>query len=315
MGVTAALTRAAAAVIPRLSFAVASNVGRTLGSLAWALDARHRQVALDNLAIAFPGMPESRRLQLARRAFEQTGRTAVEMLWSASLDDTTLPEVATFEGMEHLDAALAQGHGVVMTAAHFGNWELMGLALAHLGVPVNVIARRIDDPGVEAVLYRLRTRTGARVIYKDEAARSVLRTLRAGEAVGVLIDQNTLPNQASFVPFFNRLAATTPVAAQLHLRTGAPIIMFFSVPQGDGYRFVIEPLEVAGVSEDLDSAVDSLTAAATRQIERHIRACPEAWLWIHDRWRTRPPQATGSVSETATSAPETASPASETATT
>lgn len=315
MGVAAAVTRAAAALIPRLSFPVASNIGRALGSLAWALDARHRTVALDNLALAFPGMPESRRLQLARSAFQQAGRTAVEMLWSASFDETTLPEVATFEGREYLDAALAEGRGALLTTAHFGNWELMGLAFAHLGLPMNVIARRIDDPGVEAVLHRLRTRTGARVIYKDEAARTALRTLRAGEVVGVLIDQNTLPNQASFVPFFDRLAATTRVIAQLHLHTGAPIVMLFSVPQGDGYRFVIEPLEVEDVSENLDSAIEQLTAAATLQIERHIRACPEAWLWIHDRWRTRPPETTGPVPETATPAPEPAAPAPETAVT
>lgn len=288
MSLAATVTRAAAALIPRLSFPLASNIGRALGSLAWVFDERHRTVAVNNLAIAFPGMPESRRLQLARRAFQQTGRTAIEVLWSASLDESTMPDVATFEGWDYLDAALAEGRGALLTTAHFGNWELMGVAVAHLGVPMNVIARRIDDPGVEAVLNRLRSRTGAGVIYKEDAIRSALKTLRNGEAVGVLIDQNTVPSQASFVPFFDRLAATTRITAQLHLRTGAPIIMFFCVPEGDRYRFVIEPLAVDAGCADGDDAVEQLTAAATRQIERHIRQCPEAWLWIHDRWRTRP---------------------------
>lgn len=290
MSIAAAVTRAAAAVVPRLSFPLASGAGRALGSLAWALDERHRRVAVDNLAIAFPQMPESRRLQLARRAFQQAGRTAIEMLWSTSLDDATLPQVATFEGKGYLDAALAEGNGALITTAHFGNWELMGVALALVGVPMNVIARRIDDPGVEAVMHGLRTRTGARVIYKENAVRAALRTLRAGEVVGVLIDQNTLPSQASFVPFFDRLAATTRISAQLHLRTGAPIVMLFCEPRSDGYRFVIEPLDTGTAGDAGDSAVERLTAAATLQIERHIRACPEAWLWIHDRWRARPPQ-------------------------
>jgi KDO2-lipid IV(A) lauroyltransferase len=293
MSLAGGVTRAAAALIPRLSFPLASGLGRALGSLAWALDGRHRDVAVRNLALAFPRMPEARRKQLALRSFQQAGRTAVEMLWSASLDDATLPQVAAFEGKEYLDRAIAAGTGALITTAHFGNWELMGVALAHVGVPMNVIARRIDDAEVEEVLHRLRTRTGARVLHKDVAVRSALRVLREGEVVGVLIDQNTIAPQASFVPFFGHAAATTRISAQLHLRTGAPIVMLFCVPDEDRYRFVIEPLEVEAGVATRDDAVERITAAATRQIEKHVRRCPEAWLWIHDRWRTRPPHDDG----------------------
>jgi KDO2-lipid IV(A) lauroyltransferase len=297
MSAAATMTRAAAALLPRLTFPLAAGLGRALGSLAWAVDSRHRVVALQNLAQAFPHLSQSQRARIALQAFQQAGRTATEMLWSAALDDTSLPRVARFVGMEHLDAALAAGRGAIITTAHFGNWELMGVALAHVGVPMNVIARRLDDAGVEAVLHHLRTRTGAQVIHKEEAVRAALRALRDGQVVGVLIDQNTVAEQASFVPFFGRLAATTRISAQLHVRTGAPIIMLFCVPEADRYRFVIEPLQdVVPVDEADDGgggerAVERLTAAATRQIEQHIRRCPEAWLWIHDRWRTRPPRA------------------------
>ncbi|SVB12056.1 uncharacterized protein METZ01_LOCUS164910, partial [marine metagenome] len=109
------------------------------------------------------------------------------------------------------------------------------------------------------------------------------------EVVGVLVDQNTLPSQASFVPFFGKMAATTRVSAQLHVRSGAPVIMLFCVPEGERYRFVIEPLDTTGVSIQGTDKVEQLTAAMTTQIEHHIRLCPEAWLWIHDRWRSRPP--------------------------
>lgn len=289
MSLAGAITRAAAAVAPRLSFPAAAAVGRGLGSVVWALDKRHRDVAVNNLAVAFPDMPESRRLQLALAAFRQAGRTAVETLWSASLDGDNLPTVASFDGLEHLRPALDAGHGVVMVTAHFGNWELMGVAMAQIGVPISVIARRIDDPEVDSVLNGLRTRTGAAVLYKEEAVRSALRVLRDGQAVGVLIDQNTIPTQASFVPFFGRLAATTRIAAQLHARTGAPIVMVFCIPEGERYRFVLEPLDTTGFEIGDEQAVEALTAAATRQIEHHIRRNPQAWLWIHDRWRTTPP--------------------------
>jgi len=196
-----------------------------------------------------------------------------------------------FEGTEHVDAALEAGHGAILTTAHFGNWELMGVALAQIGRPIDVIARRIDDPGVDEVLHGLRTRTGSRVIYKDEAVRGALRTLREGNAIGVLIDQNTAPRQATFVPFFNRLAATTEIIAQLHVRTGAPIIMAFCIPHGDRYRFVFEPLAIDTGAAERDDAVQQITAAATLHIEQRVRDHPEAWLWVHDRWRTRPPEA------------------------
>ncbi|MGD8328914.1 MAG: lysophospholipid acyltransferase family protein [Acidobacteriota bacterium] len=290
MSVAAAVTRAAAAIAPRLSFPVASGLGRGLGSLAWALDRRHREVALANLALAFPGVSQSQCQRLALDSFRQAGRNATEMLWSPALDKTGLAQVATFEGREHLDGALAAGNGVLLTTGHFGNWELMGVAMALIGVPMNVIARRVDDEGVEQLLYRLRTRTGARVIYKDDAVRSALRVLRDNQVVGVLIDQNTISPQASFVPFFGRLAATTRISAQLHVRTGAPIVMLFCVPRDEGYRFVFEPLDIEEGVAAADDAVERLTAAATAQIERHIRSCPEAWLWIHDRWRSRPPE-------------------------
>ncbi len=289
MSIVGSFTRIAATVVPRLSFPVASSVGRSLGSLAWALDARHRAVAMKNLFLAFPKLTESHRRHLAQKSFQQVGRTAVEMLWSTALNDRTLGEIAVFEGREHLDTAIAEGHGVLITTAHFGNWELMGVALAHIGVPMNVIVRTIDDPQVESVLNRLRTRTGARVIHKDRGVRPALRALRAGEVVGVLVDQNTLPSQASFVPFFGKMAATTRVSAQLHVRSGAPVIMLFCVPEGERYRFVIEPLDTTGVSIQGTDKVEQLTAAMTTQIEHHIRLCPEAWLWIHDRWRSRPP--------------------------
>lgn len=297
MSLAGVAARVAATLVPRLSFPLASSLGRSLGSLAWALDGRHRQVAVNNLAIAFPSMSEARRKQLAHAAFQQAGRTVIEMLWSPSLDKETLAQVAVFEGKQHLDEALAAGKGVLLTSAHFGNWELMGPALGHIGVRTNVIAREIDDPQLEALLRRLRTRTGARIIHKQDAVRAALRGLRDGKIIAVLMDQNTLAGEASFVPFFGKMAATTRITAQLHLRTGAPIIMAFCIPEGDRYRIVFEPLETAGAVAGAEDAVERLTAATTKQIEKHIRRCPEAWLWIHDRWRTRPPTAEEAATE------------------
>ena len=292
MSIAGGFTRAAATVIPRLSFPLASSLGRGLGSVAWAIDARHREVAMNNLRLAFPKLTESRRRQLARKAFQQAGRTAVEMLWSTSLDDRTLEEVAVFEGREHLDAALREGRGALITTAHFGNWELMGVTLAHIGVPMNVIARAIDDPQVEDVLQRLRTRTGARVIHKESGAVPRRPSGAACRRGGRGADRSEHSAVASVIRAVLRQNGgnhpserPTPPA---HRRTGAHAVQY---PEGDGYRFLIEPLDASGISTAADDAVEQLTAAMNTHIERHIRRCPGAWLWIHDRWRIRPPAA------------------------
>ena len=297
-------TRTAVKLVPRLSFRGASRVGRGLGTFAWAADSRHRRVADANLRLAFPEMPSADRRRLVRRAFQQAGRTTIEMLWTPALDNVALDTIASFSGKEHLDAALAAGRGALITTAHFGNWELMGVALARVGAPMNVITRKIDDLEVEHILQGLRTRTGAHVVHKEDAVRASLKILRAGDVVGVLIDQNTLASQATFVPFFGRPAATTKLAAQLHLRTGAPILMTFCIPRGDGYEFVIEPpleAELEGLSSEHKTEV--LTAAATARIESHIREHPEAWLWVHDRWRTPPPAAASNAAAAGTDRP------------
>ena len=286
MSLPATIMRAAHNLAPRLSFPAAGSIGQALGRLAWALDGRHRKVALDNLAAAFPELPPSRRQRLARQAFAQAGRNAMEMLWSAALTGDTMASVGEVSGIDHLEAALEKGRGALLASGHFGNWELMGLMLGLAGKPLHVVARRLRDLEADEVLRSLRTRTGNHVLYKDEAVRGAIRALRSGGSVAVLIDQNTLRAWATFVPFFERLAATTKLLAQLHLRTGAPILPSFAVPHGDRYRFVIEPaLDVAGDGPD---AVNCITAAATARVERYVRRHPEAWLWIHDRWRTRP---------------------------
>lgn len=256
--------------------------------LAWAADARHRTVALDNLRLAFPDWSEARRRRLVRAVFRQVGRTALEILWSSRLDEDTASLTGPLEGAHELSAALEGGRGALLTSAHFGNWELLAMRLGLAGFRLNVIARRLEDPQLEAILERLRARTGNRIIHKDRAVRESLKALDRGEVVAIAVDQNTLRSQATFVPFFGRLAATTRLLARLHLRTGAPVVPTFAMPRDPGgYRFIVEP-PLAAVGRDESDGVERVTAAITRRIEDRIRECPEAWLWIHDRWRTRP---------------------------
>ncbi|HJO02589.1 MAG TPA: lysophospholipid acyltransferase family protein, partial [Acidobacteriota bacterium] len=174
-----------------------------------------------------------------------------------------------------------------LVSAHYGNWELVGVALAKMGVPLVSIARPLDDRRLDRLVTQLRSCTGARVLPKRNAFRPALRALREGCALAILADQNTLPPEAVFVPYFDRLAATTPAVAQFHLRSGAPILPVFGMPSGDHYRLAIDPPIETPASTHAEPVL-KITTSITARIEHYVRACPEAWLWMHDRWRERP---------------------------
>ena len=125
---------------------------------------------------------------------------------------------------------------------HFGFWELQAMVHALRLPPMSVLARALDNPALNGLLERIRTRTGNSVIYRSGAMRRVLRTLQSGQGVGILIDQHIQSRDAIYVDFFNRPAATTAAVAALALRTGAPVVPLFALPIGAGrYRMVYEP--------------------------------------------------------------------------
>lgn len=284
----ARLAETVAARVPQWDLATAAARGKGLGRLAYRLDRRHRARALSNLRRAYPDRDRAWHEHTALASFEQMGRTALELLWSPRLVDHPVEQIIRpDDGMAHFERALNAGNGAILAGAHYGNWELAGVALAKLGVPLVSIARPLDDSRLDQLVTRLRSCTGARVLPKHNAFRPALRALRAGSVLAILADQNTLPPEAVFVPYFDRLAATTPAVAQFHLRSNAPILSMFAVPHDDHYRLAIDPPIEVSTSGD-DDAVLKITAAVTARIERYVRACPEAWLWMHDRWRERP---------------------------
>jgi KDO2-lipid IV(A) lauroyltransferase len=157
------------------------------------------------------------------------------------------------------------------------------------GLPLDLVTRRLDNPALERLLARRRRASGNRILHKHTAVRGILRSLGERRGVAIVIDQNVRSGSRVFVPFFGRLAATTPTLALVALRTGAPVVPVFSVPgRGAAYRIVyLPPVEVPS-SGDRDRDVLELTSACTAIIERWVRRHPECWLWMHDRWKSRP---------------------------
>ncbi len=288
------LVRAALAIVSALPLGLARWLGAGFGRFAFAVAGGERRKALKSLARAFPEKSDAERHALARASFRHLGMAAFEVGATASMD-AQLEHLVRWSDEDRgvLDAALARGKGVVFVSGHVGNWELLARRVARAGYPSQSIAKETTDPRLTVLVERFRARGGVRSIWRGQegAARAMLRALKAGEILGLLIDQDTKV-QSLFVPFFGELAATPRAAADLALRTGAAVVVGFCQREGDGYRLWMEEVPWRA-GEDREADALALTAALSQRIEAAIRRAPEQWVWMHQRWKTRPPEPAG----------------------
>jgi len=264
--------------------------GSWLGSIGFRLDARHRAVTLENLAAAYGGSVEDREIRdLARNTWRILGRNLIDALSFSRFGPESVGNAVHYEGLSHIRDAYARGKGVLLFSAHFGHWELTAMMQGYLNLPLTLITRPLDNPALERMLADLRGSSGNRIVHKRNAVREILKALREGSGVAIVIDQDARDG-GLFVPFFGRLASTTPTLARMALRTGAAIVPTFCVPQSDGtYRITYEPEIEVRPGDDIEAEAYRLTEVCTAVIEKWVRAYPEHWFWVHRRWKTRPP--------------------------
>lgn len=285
-----AAVRSAMAALSVLPGSSRSALARAAARLYFRIGRSRRRIALDNLSRAFPEWSDAERLAIARRCAENFGGVFFDFLAATKLSREDLRAAVELEGERHYLSAAARGKGVFLLSAHFGNWEIGALAAGLLGGPIASVVRPLDNPRLERELASLRGKFGNRTIGKKQAAREILREMRRGGTVAILIDQNVLAREAVFVPFFGRLAATSPALGLLQKKTDAAVVPVFCRPRGGGrYALRFEPpIVISDLPEPLRS-VEALTALYTKVTEDAVRAEPALWLWMHNRWRTRPP--------------------------
>ena len=283
--------RAILALVALLPLRLAARLGAAIGALAFHVARRERAKALASLERAFPEKTLLERQALAQRSFVHWGSAAGELACVRQLDarrDELIEWPA--EDRARMDAALARGRGIVFVTGHIGNWEVLARHVALSGYPCAVIGREASDPNTTALIERFRAGGKLRVIWRGNrgAAKEMLRTLRGNGVLGLLIDQDTKV-QSVWVPFFGHAAKTPRAAADLALRTQAVPMLGFATRLGPG-RYRVSMREVPLPSSTGEEAVMALTAELTRGIEEQIRAHPEQWVWMHERWKSRPPE-------------------------
>ena len=280
----AALLRPLAAALGRASLAGAQRVGRWIGRAAWTAGRRDRRRALDHLALAYPALPDGERRRIARDSIVHQGITLAETLHVSRRSCADVERYVDAEGWEGVRGLATAGRPVMILTGHCGNWELLAALINCRGLAMSVVGRRLDEPDLQELLLGARRRFGTETIERGEpgSSRRLLRVLRAGGALGMLIDQDTRV-EGVWVDFFGRPAHTPVGAAKIALKVGAAVIPSFIERRPDGRHLArfLPPL-------DLPADPTEATARMTAAIEAQVRRVPEQWVWMHRRWRRRP---------------------------
>ena len=246
---------------------------------------RLRRIAIRNLEMAYPEKTPSDRKAIVDEVFLSIARLLYAFARFPRMNRENISQWIRYEGLEHYQEAKKAGRGVLFATAHMGNWELSAFAHGLMTEPMHVVIRPLDNPAVDRLVEDRRQLSGNQLIVKWDGARAILRALHQNEAVGILIDQNTSLQEGVFVNFFGTPACANTAFAKIAERTGAVVIPGFALWLEAERRYVLRfypPVEITD-----DPAED--TRRLHGVLEDVIREFPGQWLWIHRRWKTRPP--------------------------
>lgn len=243
---------------------------------------RLRRTAFRNLELA--GFPAPQRKPIVDGVFSSIGRLLALFARFPDLNRQNISEWICYEGFEHFQRARARGKGVLFATAHLGNWELSAFAHALLAEPLHIVVRPLDNPFIDSLVERRRTLSGNHLVDKTDAARSILRALRKGEAVGVLIDQNSSASEGVFVDFFGVKACANASFARIAAHSGAAVVPGFALWDAQRSRYTLRFYPEVEITGEPSSDTQRLQTI----LENVIRQYPDQWLWIHRRWKTRP---------------------------
>ena len=275
-------------VLPR---PLARGFCQAVAMLIYVAHRRLRKAGLRNLELAFPEKNRKARLRILRALFQGLGRQLAEFTLFPRYTKENVSRVAVYEGFQNFAEAQARGKGVLFLTAHFGGWEIGSFVHSLHGHPMNIVVRPLDNPYIDAMVDRYRTLHGNRTFGKQDFARGLLKAMKRGEVVGILMDTNMTPPQGAFVDFFGVLACTATGAARVALHTGAAVLPAFTLWDWElgKYKIRFDPaLQLVSTGNDEADAIAN-TALFTKVIENFARRYPEQWLWVHRRWKTRPP--------------------------
>lgn len=272
-------------LLPR---SIALVIGGWLGTLAYRFASQQRKLAYKHIQQALDITDERTIKTNVKKCFSNLGKNMVEFLLFPRMNPKLLRQYVRFEGVQHVENALAKGKGAIILTGHFGNWELLAASISTTVAPLTPIVRELRSPRLNALVSRYREKAGYSTIDRDTGVRRALRCLRNNNLLGIVADVDTSVNGV-FVDFFGRPAYTPYSPIAFALKTGATILPAFIVRQPDGtHQAIIEPPLTLERCDDKEKELVINTQKYTKVIESYIRKNPEQWIWMHQRWKTRP---------------------------
>ncbi len=269
------------------------KIGRFLGLIFYKIDKKHRKHTLNNLKIAFPTKTENELTDIAIKFYKNLGMVFVEIFRLNKYKESNVDDFVESD-FDHIKNIYGE-QGILLLTAHFGNWELLAKTFGLKGYKGNVLARPLDNPFIEKILYDLRTASGNKVIYnRENAVKNIIKALNEKEIVGFLPDENASKRIGVFADFFGVKACTMPGMANIAAKTKFPVIPAFIVRiKGKGgnyskHRLIIEPPLDIKYTGDRKTDTMNILKLFNEKIEDIIKQYPEQWFWIHNRWKTRP---------------------------
>jgi KDO2-lipid IV(A) lauroyltransferase len=262
------------------SVAICPPLARAYFKLLDLAISRLRRTAARNLGIA-----HITDQGVINEMYRSIARMLVTFAKFPSFTKENIGEWIRYDGLENFKNASARGRGVLVATAHLGNWELSAFAHALMTSPMHIVVRPLDNPRVDALVEHRRALSGNHIISKREGAREILRALKSGEAVGILIDQNTTLDEGVFVNFFGTQACAGSAFAKLAHHSGAAVVPGYALWSDKERRYILR------FDPEIPMTGDVLadTQAIHAHLESVIREHPDQYLWLHRRWKTRPP--------------------------
>lgn len=277
-------------VMGRLPRPLARHFGVSLATLfSWMLP-KKLQTARSNLDLAFPEWSEKKKRSLISQMIRQMGWMGAEFTHFPKYDKKSIEQIVLLDGFENYLNALEKGNGVLLMSAHMSAFELFPIVCAHHGYPIHFLVRSIDNTRVNEKVNEYRSISESRPIDKKNSAHKLLKILKLGGTVGILIDQNTLPSEGIFVNFFGRAACTSTGLARLALTSQAAVVPAFILWDESLGKYLARfdpPLDIIRTgNKSFD--IQENTQRFTCVIEKYVRRYPDQWNWIHNRWKNQP---------------------------
>lgn len=269
----------------------AYGAARFLGTLFYYVSRRHRVRSIEHIKRSFPGWPESKCRDVARKSMSNMMYLGVEFMF---IQDLITPRrwrrhIRLSNMRETIEFLIKRDRGLIFLTGHFGNWEIIGYTMASIGFPITAVARHLDNPYLNKYILGLREKRGLRILDKKGATEAIPRMLADNGRVGFIADQDA-GKKGVFVDFFGRKASTYKSIALLAMEYRIPVIVGYGKRLGDSFNFEIgiEKIIYPADWRDKDNPRDYITREYTAALENRIRKSPHQYLWVHRRWKHRP---------------------------